>query len=157
MELAGEGGNDFAERSGGAGRGGNDVFGARSSTPWVTVTSVKDALVIGVGMDGGHHAMAKAKLFVQHSGYDGQCIGGAGGGGNDLMLVGIIVVFVDADDQGDIGPLAGRGDQDTFGTGLQVRGRLIGGGKDTGGLNDQFDAEFAPGDIQGVKVRDDAD
>ena len=77
---------------------------------------IKDALVVGIGMDSGHHATDNTEVFQQHLGDRSQAVGGAGGIGNDLVGT-LVVFFVDPHTDGDIGILAGRGDDDFGGAG----------------------------------------
>ena len=67
VEFASQCGDDFAEGPGRACGGGNDVLSSRAGAARVFVTAVEDALVVGVGVDGGHHAAAQSEALVQHT------------------------------------------------------------------------------------------
>ena len=71
---------------GGAGGGGDDAHGGGAGPAQVTVGQVKDALVVGVGVNGGHQATHDAELVVDNLGGRRQAVGGAGGVGDDMVL-----------------------------------------------------------------------
>lgn len=82
-------------------------------------------------------------------------VGGAAGVGDDLDL-GVVGVEVHTADVH--GGVSRRGrDDDLLGTALQVSARLLGGGEDTGGLDDVVGALLAPRDGGGVTLSVDGD
>ncbi len=86
IELALQLGDDQGHRLGRAGGGGDDVQGGGPGAAGILVRQVQDALVVGVGVDGGHQAALDAKGVVEHLGHWGQAVGRAGGIGDDVVL-----------------------------------------------------------------------
>ena len=107
----------------------------------VLVQRVERRLVAGVGVDRRHEAVLDADGVVEHLGDRRQAIGGAGRVGDDEMVLGQLVV-VDAVDDGEIGAVGGRGDEDALGAGLQMRRRLFARGEDAGAFQRDIDAEL---------------
>ncbi len=60
------------------------------------------------------------------------------------MLLGVVLVLVDAHHDGDVVVLRRRGDDDLLGAALEVRGGLGAVGEETGGLDDDVGADLAP-------------
>ena len=140
-------GEDEADGFGGAGGGGNDVDGGGSSAfPIFSAGGVHRLLSGGVCVDGGHESFGDAKAFFEkHVNQGRQAVGGAGGVGNQMMPGGIIGFVVDShDDCSHAVAFGRRGDDDFFGAGLDVTLGFGAGGKETGGLDDDFNAHFFP-------------
>lgn len=85
-------------------------------------------------MDGGHQTLNQAEVVVDDLGEGSKAVGCARGVGEDCD-VGLVGLLVDAhDEHGSIS--GGSGDDDLLGSTLQVSLGLLGGGEDTGGLDD---------------------
>ena len=84
-----------------------------------------------------------ADRVVEHLGDRRQAIGRARGVGDDLVVLGQLVV-VDAVDDGEVGAVGGRRDQHALGAGGQMRRRLVLRGEDAGALEGDVDAQLLP-------------
>lgn len=155
-ELAVKGGDNLADSLGGTGGGGDDVLGrSAATTPVLSGGTVDGLLGSGIGVDGGHQTLNEAVLVVDNLGEGSQAVGGARSVGEDVD-VGLVGVVVDThDEHGGIG--GGGRDDDLLGTTLQVSRGLLGGGEDTGGLDDVGGAGLRPGDGGGVTLSVEAD
>ena len=85
---------------------------------------VQDTLVVGVSMDGGHQPFFHAEGFVEHHDHGGNAVSGARGIGYNAMLLGVVVAFIDPQDDGHVLPLRRSGDDHLLGPALQVGGSL---------------------------------
>ncbi len=113
---------------------------------------VRQHLVVGVGVDGGHQAVHDADLVVQHLGQRCQAVGGARGVGDHLMRRRELVV-VDAEHEGAVHVLvAGRGDDHFLGAGGEMRAGLGLGGEQAGAFQHHVDAQFAPGQLRRIAL-----
>ena len=72
-----------ANRFSRTGLGGNHVKRRCTGTVQVSVIDVTQTLVIGVGMDGGHHAAFDTNGVIKRLGHRRQAVGGAGGVGDN--------------------------------------------------------------------------
>ncbi len=144
VELALELRQHEAHRLGGAGRGGDEVHRARPRPVRVVVQGIDRPLIAGIGVDRRHIAVLDADHLVQHLGNGRKAIGGAGGIGDDVMLLGELVV-VDAVDHGEIGARARGRDEHALGAGGQVPRRALAIGESAGAFHDDVDAKVAPG------------
>ena len=106
---------------------------------------VENHLVVGVGVDGGHHAVFDTEIFMDDFGHRCQAVGGAGGIGDDVVLGGVVFVFVDSHYDGDVFTLGRSRDDDFFRAGFNVRGSFIGVGEASGRLNDYINSKSSPG------------
>ena len=86
----------------------------------VLVGGVEDALVAGVGVDRGHDAADDPELVVEDLGQGREAVGGAGGVGDDVLGGRVVLVLVDADDEGAVDVLGGGGDLLPSGTRVQA-------------------------------------
>ena len=102
VELAGGLRDDQLEGLGGAGRGGNHGEGGGAGAAQVLVREVEDDLVVGVAVDGGHDAADEAAGFKDDLDDRRQAVGGAAGVGDDVVLGRIVLVLVDAEDDGEV-------------------------------------------------------
>ena len=117
---------------------------------------VQRGLVIGIGVDGGHIAALDAEQVVQHLGDGGQGVGGARTVRNDDVVGGQGVV-VDLVDDGLVGVVAGRADQDPLGAGRQVGAGLVLGGEDAGALEGDVHLQLGVRQVGGVALGRDLD
>merc|ERR1711959_818915 len=74
-----------------------DTFGAGTLS---AMPPIQDHLVACVGVGGGHEAILDSEALVQDLAHGGHAICSARSIGNDGVLLGIIVAFVDADHVG---------------------------------------------------------
>src|SRR5699024_6337763 len=100
VQLALEVGYHQRHRLGRTGGGGDDVQGRGTGATRVLVRAVLQHLVRGVGVHRGHQALDDAELLVQHLRHGGEAVGGAGGVGDDVVRVGVVVALVDTDHEG---------------------------------------------------------
>ena len=85
----------------------------------------------------------------------GKAVGSAGGVGDNVHLW-LEVLLVDAHDEH--GGIGGWGrDDDALGATLQMSRGLLGGGEDTGGLDDDLGTRGGPLDVGGVSLTGDGD
>ena len=124
VELALEVGDDERQRLGGAGRGRDDVQAGGAGAARVLVGHVEDVLVVGVGVDGVHQAALDDPAVVDDLGRRRQAVGGAAGVADDVVLRRVVLVLVDAQDDGDVLVLGGRADDDLPGARVEMRGGL---------------------------------
>src|SRR5699024_424306 len=133
---------DQRDGLGGAGGGRDDVQGGGAGAAQVLVRGVVQALVAGVGVDGGHQATLDAELLVQDLRHRGEAVGGAGRVGDDVVLLRVVVGVVHADDEGGVLVLRRGGDDDLLGATVDVGLGGLGVGEDAGGLDDDDDADL---------------
>jgi hypothetical protein len=119
------------------------------------VRTVLEVLVAGVGVDRGHQALDDAELVVKHLGHRSQAVGRAGRVGDHVVAGRVVVVVVDAHDDGDVLVLRGRGDDHLLRTALDVRLGLGRVGEEARGLHHDVDAQVAPGQGRGVLLGED--
>lgn len=106
-------------------------------------------------MDGGHEALNDGEVVVDDLGERCQAVGGARGVGDDVD-VGLVGLLVDTHDiHGGVGGW-GR-DDNLLGATLQVSRGLLGGGEDTGGLDDVVGTSLGPWDGGWVSLGVEAD
>lgn len=150
-ELSVKGGDDLADSLGGAGGAGDDVLGGATASAPVLGRGTVDGLLGGsVGVDGGHETLNDAKLVVDDLGEGSQAVGGARSVGDDAGAA-VVRLLVDTHHvHGGVG--RGGRDDDLLGTTLQVSRGLVGGGEDTGRLNDVLGASLGPGNVGGVTL-----
>ena len=150
-ELAVELRDDLADSLGGTSAAGNDVLSSTTATTPVLGGGTVDGLLGGsVGVDGGHETLDNAELVVDDLGEGSQAVGGARSVGDDIGLA-VVGLLVDTHHvHGGIG--GGSRDDDLLGTASKMGLGLVGGGEDTGGLNDVVGASLLPGDGSGVAL-----
>ena len=127
------------------------------SRPASKVRSVAEPVgVLGVGVDGGHQTLDDAQAVVERLGHGGQAVRGARGVGDD-RLGAVVLVVVDAHDDGDVLVLRRGGDQDLLGAGVDVLLRVGGLGEEAGGFDHDVHAQLAPRKVGGVTLGEDLD
>ena len=152
IELTLELGEHKGHSLGSAGGGGHDVERGGAGAAEVAVGRVKDALVTGVGVAGGHGAIFNAKLVVEHLGEGREAVRGARRVGDDVGG-GVVLVVVDADDVGgDVVALGGGGDDNLLGTRGDVLASAGAVEEHTGAFDDDVNLHFLPGKVEGVAV-----
>ena len=142
VELAFEFRQDKADSLGGAGRGRDHRERSSAGPVEVLVHLVERWLVIGVGMDRGHHALLYADQVVEDLGDRRQAVRGARRVRDDHVVLGDRVV-VHAENDGLVGIGGGRRDQDALGAGGEVGRGLFLVGEDAGAFHGDIDIEFA--------------
>ncbi len=86
-----------------------------------------------------------------------EAVGGAGGVGDDVVLRRVVLVLVDAEDDGDV-LVAGRGGDDDLLDGAAEVGLGLGGvGEEAGGFDDDLGAYAGPVELGGVALGEDLD
>ena len=128
---------------------GDDVAGSSAaslaSPSWTK--AVNGLLGGGGGVNGGHEAVGDAELVVQDLGDGGQAVSGAGSVGDERSCPGVVLVEVDAADEHRGIVLAGSGEDNDLGAGVQVRLGGFLGQELTGALEDVINAQLAPGEL----------
>jgi len=138
-------GDDLADSLSGSGGGGDDVLAsATATTPILGGGTVNGLLGGGGGVDGGHETFLNSELVVEDLGDGSQAVGGAGGVGDDVHVLGILLLVDTHHEHGGIG--GGGGDDDLLGTTFVVSICLIEGGEDASRFDDVFSTSAAPGD-----------
>ena len=117
---------------------------------------IETRLVVGIGVHRRHESLLDPDRVVQHFRDGSQAIGGAGGVGNDEMLLRQLVV-IDAVDDGEIGAVRRRRDEHALGARLQMHRGLFLGGENAGALQRDVDAEIFPRQLAGILDRRDFD
>ena len=121
VELALELGDHDPDRARGAGRGRDDRERRGARAAQVVVRHVVQALIARVGVRRRHEARLDAELVQQHA-HDGrQAVGRARRHRDELVLVAVVGLLVDAEHERDVGILGGRGDDDLARAGGDVR------------------------------------
>jgi hypothetical protein len=121
------------------------------------VREVQDALVVGVRVDRRHQALDDAEVLVEDLRHRRHTVGGAGGVGDDVVVRRVVLVLVDAHDDGDVLVLGRSRNEDLLGaTGQVLRGVFL-LREDAGRLDDDVDAQLAPRDVGGVALGEDLD
>jgi hypothetical protein len=144
-------------RLGGAGRGRNHVDRGGAGSPQIFVREVEDDLIVGIGVDGGHGAADDLEVVVDDLGDRGQTIRRAGSVRDDVVLGGIVFVFVHAEHNGEVFVLRGGGDDDFFHGTAQMLLRFVGVGELSGGLDHDLSSDGVPGQGGGIFFLEDLD
>ena len=119
--------------------------------------AVLQVLVCRVGVDGGHQATLDAEGVVDDLGQRAEAVGGAGCVGNDVVRRVVVQAVVHAHHDGDVFIRGGGGDQDLLGAGVDVLLRGSSLGEEAGGLDDDVNAELAPGQVGGIALGENLD
>jgi len=141
--------DDLSDSLGGTSAARNDVLSSgTASTPILTRRTINGLLSSRVGVDGGHETLDDSELVVNDLGKRSKAVGRARGIGDDLdiRLVGLLV-----DTHHVHGSISGRSrDDNLLGSTLDVCLGLLGGGEDTGSLDDVVCTSLAPWDVGGI-------
>jgi hypothetical protein len=119
----------------------------------ILVRQVEELLVVRVGVDGRHPALLDAERLVEHLGERGQAVRRARRVGDDVMLGGIVRLFVDAQDQRDVLTLGRRGDHHFLGTRRDVFGGAVPVREQARGFEHDVDAEVLPRQLRRSRSR----
>ena len=137
---------------------GTRLTAGAAGTAEVLVRRVEQALVAGVGVDRGHHAVADAERLVEHLGHGGQAVGRARRVGDDVVALGVVVALeVDPQRDGDVGLLGRRGDDHLARARLEVLGGSGAVAEQPGRLDDDVGADVAPRQRSGIRLGEDRD
>ncbi len=131
-------------RSGGGGDDGKRR-GARPAQ--VFVRQVQDALIVGVGVNGGHGALLDAEVLVQNLGSGGQAVGGAGCVGNDVVFGRIVILFIHAQHDGNVFILGRRRDNHFLHRTTKVLFGIFGGPEKPGAFHHHLHTQRRPVDL----------
>ena len=157
VELALQLGQHKGDGLGGTGGGGHDGQSGGTGAAEVAVGGVEQALVTSVRVGGGHGALDNSELLIQNLDEGGKAVGGAGGVGDNVLGLGVVVTLVHTNNVGGHISLAGGGDHHLLGAGLNVLAGTLGGEEHSGSLDDNVNAEVGPGELSGVAVGHDSD
>ena len=108
--------------------------------------TVKDHLIAGVSVDGGHDAALDGSVIVKSLCHGSKAVGGAGCGGDDGILSGE-GAFVNAENDGGKIIACGGGDNDLLCACVDMSLALCLGAIEAGALENYVNAELAPGKI----------
>jgi len=157
VELAVHLRDDETECLGGAGGAGDHAESRSAGAAEIFVRRVEDDLIVGVAVDRGHDAGLDAEGVVEHLDDGREAVGGAARVGDDVVLGSVVLVFVDAKDEGDVLVAGGRGDDDFLDRAAEVGFGLLGVGEEAGGLDYDFGAYGSPVELGGVALGEDLD
>ena len=148
-QLAIELWDDLSDSLGGTGARRNDVLSSgTTSTPVLGGWTIDRLLGGSVGVDGGHETLNDGELVVDNLGKRSKAVRCARGVGDDLN-VGFVGLLVDTHNvHGGIGRRSR--DNNLLSTTLQVSLGLLGGGENTGRLDNVVCAGLAPWDVGGI-------
>src|SRR5450631_248268 len=155
VELALELRHDQGDGLGGAGGGRDHVDGSGASASQVRVRVVEHVLVIGVRVDGRHQTTLDAERVIDDLGHRREAVRGARGVGDDVVLARVVVLVVDAHDDGDVLALGRRGDDDLLGARGQVLAAALSVLEEAGRLDDDVGADLGPGKVGWVALGED--
>src|SRR5208282_5492771 len=150
VEFAGQFGDDEFERFGGAGRGWDHVDRRRAGSPQIFVREVEDHLIVRIRVDGGHGAADDLEVVVDDLGDRGQTIRGAGSVRDNVVLAGIVLLFVHPEHNREVFVLPGGGDDDFFHRAAQMFLCFVAVGELSGGFDNDLSSDGVPG--QGSRI-----
>jgi hypothetical protein len=157
VQLAVHRGDDELEGFGGSGARRNHRESGGAGTAKVFVRRIENDLVVSVAVDGGHDAGRDAEGVVEDLDDGGEAVGGAARVGDDVVLGRVVLVFVDAEDDGDV-LVGGRGGDDDLLDGAAEMGFcLLRVGEEAGGFDDDLGADGGPVELGGVALGEDLD
>src|SRR5438309_4072228 len=152
IELAVHRWDDELEGLGGTGAGWNHAESGGAGAAKVLMRRVEDDLVVGVAVDRGHDAGGDAEGVVDDLDDGGEAVGGAARVGDDVVFRRVVLVFVDAEDDGDVLVCGGGGDDDLLDGRTEVGLGLFGVGEEAGGFDDDLGADGGPVEFGGVTL-----
>src|SRR5215471_501204 len=80
----------------------------------VFVRKIQDHLIVSVRVDSGHRSALDFEIVMNHFGHRRQAIGGAGSVGDNVVLAGIVLIFINSENDGNILIFSRGGDDDFF-------------------------------------------
>ena len=113
---------------------------------------VKNALVIGIGVNGGHQTAFDTKFFHQYFSERSQAVGGARSVGNDVVFFRIILIFIYTHNDGDVFLFSRSRDNNFFSTSFDVSSSFRTFGETTGRFNNDFYTQFTPRQFSRVSL-----
>ena len=122
----------------------DDGASSSTSTAQIFMRKIKDALVIGIGVNSGHQTAFNTKFFHQNFSERSQAVSGARSIGDDVMVCRIIFIFIYTHNDGDIFLFSRSRDNNFFSTSFNVSSSFRTIGETTSGFNYDFNTEFAP-------------
>src|ERR1035437_282529 len=138
--------------------GGRDhVQGGSAGASQVFVRVVQHVLVVGVSVDGRHQTPLDAECVIDALGHGRKTVRRARGVGDDVVARRVVVLVVDAHDDGDVLTLGRSGDDDLLGTCGDV---LAGAGRvseEAGRLDDDVGLDAGPGQLGGIALGEDGE
>ena len=149
-ELALEFGDHEAHGPRGSGARGDDVEGRGPRVAEILGRRVDRLLRIGVGVDGGQQATVDAPGLMQHLGHRGQAVGRAGSIREDVVLLRVVHLVVDAQHDRQIFVLGRGRDHHLLHAAPLVGDRLRGIGEEASALHHHLDILRAP--VDGTRV-----
>ncbi len=138
------------QRLGCAGGRRNHGNGRGPGAAQILVREVQDHLIVGVGMDSSHGSADNLELVIHHFRDRGETVGGAGGVGNNVMRRRVVGLVVYAKDEGGVGAIGGRGDDDFFDRGAEMLLGVNTLGEEPGGFDDDVRANRSPINFGGI-------
>src|SRR2546430_2592136 len=132
----------------------NEVDRRRACTAQVLVWEVEDLLVVGVGVNGGHESLFDRAGVVEHFGEWRNAVRGARRVRDDVVLVGVVGVVVDAEHDRHVWIGRGSRDDDLLRAGVEMLLRAVAVGEEPGRLDDEVDLELAPWQRSRVPFRE---
>ena len=143
----------FAHSRRRAGRGRDNRERGRPRAPKVLVRQIEQVLIVGVGVDRGHPALADAEPLVQHLGDRRQAVRGARRVGDDVVLRRVVLIGIDPDHDRYVRVLGRRRDDDALRASRQVFGGGVPACEEPGGLEHDVHAEILPRQLRRVLDR----
>ncbi len=150
-------GDHQPRRLGGAGGRRDDRDCRRARATKILVREVEDVLVVGVRVDRHHRGMAKAKRVADDFHHRHEAVRGARRVGEDIVLRGVVLVVVHAEDDREILAFRGRGDDDFLGAAGDVLARVVRVGEVARRLEYDVDAKALPRQCGGILLLEDTD
>jgi len=134
-----------------AGGVGNDVLSAGTCTTEVTLSvgTVKDHLVAGVSVNGGHDTALNGSVIVKSLSHGSEAVGGTGCCRDDLIFSGKSLLVNGVNDGLEIAACGSR-DNDLLSACIDVSLRLFERAVETGTLENNVYAKLAPGAVVSV-------
>src|SRR6185312_14161418 len=110
VQLAVHRRDDELQGLGGAGGAGDHRESSGAGAAEVLVRCVEDDLIVGVAVDRGHDARLDGERVVDDLDDGREAVRGAGGVRDDVVLRCVVLVFVDAQNDGEVFVRGGSGD-----------------------------------------------
>ena len=115
--------------------------------------NIKDALVVGVAVDGGHQRALDPPLIGDHFGCRSEAVRGAAGIRDDVVLRWVVLLLVHAHHDRQVFACRRGADDHPLRTGGAVRRSLLGVGEESRRFNDDVNAKIAPRECRRIFAR----